>query len=122
PICTLDHLVDGSHCQLILDLRHDLRPALFPRQEFSQLFDVSFFAHETQPDKISAHFNANGNVGQVLSCERREIHAGARQINVTSRTEYRGCQNLATHAIFSLVEHEQFDKAIITKNGFTQHK
>jgi hypothetical protein len=35
---------------------------------------------------------------------------------MTSRTENRACQNLAAHAISSLVEHEQFDQTIIDQN------
>ena len=42
------------------------------------------------------------------------MYAG--EINVAPRTEDRPCQNLAAHTIFPLVEHEQFDQAIIDED------
>src|SRR4029077_4968381 len=115
-IRALDHLVYGSHRQLVLDLCHDLRLALFPRQEFSQLFDVAFLAHETQSDEIRAYVHAEGDIRQVLPSERGKIHVHAGQINMTPRTENRARQHLAAHPISSLVKDKQFDQTIIDQN------
>ena len=113
----VDHFIDRADGGLIFDLRHNLRcaPELF--HESPEFLEIAFLPGKTQGHEIHSDLGAECHVVEVLLCERRQIHADAREIDVAARAEHAGCKHFATDPVLLFRQDEKTHDTVVDQDN-----
>ena len=89
---------------------------LLPKHR-AQFIQVTALTSEAERDKIHADLHADGDIVEIFFCQRGQIDAHTRKIDVASGAERTRGHDSATNTIIFFVDDEQLNNAVVDKHG-----